>query len=50
MVVTLIPCPNDASAVSTSNQARERGRSTLEASPGSGSPVGSPNPNLRNVE
>ena len=48
-VVTLIPCPNEAFAVSTSNHGRPCGRSTPAASPGSGTPVGSPKPNRRNA-
>ena len=46
-VVTLIPCPNEAAAVSTWTHGRPRGRSTPTDSPGSGTPVRSPKPNRR---
>ena len=45
-----MPWPNDAYAVSTSNHGRPFGRSTPAASPGSGTPVGSPKPNRRSVD
>ena len=49
-VVTLMPCPNDALAVSTSNQGRPAAAGPRWPPPGSGKPVGSPNPKRRNAE